>query len=803
MEMKRLATAHLFPRPAQGLFLLLAGLSAVPVFAQTPTFTTTPCCISDKVLGTGSGGGVSQFASPLGICISSSHVYIADAGNGRVDVYDKNGNLASAPITAAGFSVPQGLALDSLNHLYVANWGGNTVYKMDLGTNGVVTTFSGLGGSMPSPMNGPIGVWADSQGTTVVVVENLSGRRVRIFRQQGDGSYIPVQQLVPNAAATNFTPVGVTADPSGNLYVTDDDFSSELCIWMYAAPSYSFSVKVADNSAGHLWDPRYISMDSAGNFYVGNRGTIAPGGLASISVFKPDWTFLYSCMGDQNKTFFMPQGVAVDEVGRVYVTDENNDRVVRLAPCPLVTLPTPTFTATLSPSFTPTFTPTRTPSFTPTFTRTFTPSFTPTFTVSVTPVLTPTNTPDPCCTSSKILGSGVQGNGPADLSFPQDLKVGPNNIYISNGNRVDVYSKAGDPASRITNFSGVTLTFPIGLALDSLNHLFIVDNGLVRKLDLSSNTLLTTIDGLGGVGPALNTPMGVWSNAQGTTVVVTENTGGKRARVYQRQGNGSYIPIQQLNPSCLPVPGNFTPVGVTADAAGNLYVTDDNETLGDFYILKFDAPGYTTCSIVASASTGLVAPRFITTDPLGNFYVAEADQTNLTANALRVYRPDWTLLRQCDGPQGAGGGVTFNGPEGVGVDELGRVYVSDEYNARVVRFDACPGLVFPTPTFTPVPTATPAGCGETLATYCYPNPVEGNSAKVFCNLCEPGPLEVNLYNVAAELVLSQSFQGSAGGNTFTLDVSSLSHGVYYYLIRAQGASGPKRSKTIPIAVIRP
>src|SRR5579872_6329475 len=91
---------------------------------DTPTATPTPdCCLSDKILGTGTAGsGVSQISGPLGIVVGATRVYIADGGNDRIDVYDKNGNLAASPITEAfwttNHSLLQGLALDGSNHLF-------------------------------------------------------------------------------------------------------------------------------------------------------------------------------------------------------------------------------------------------------------------------------------------------------------------------------------------------------------------------------------------------------------------------------------------------------------------------------------------------------------------------------------------------------------------------------------------------------------------------------------------------------------------------------------------------------------
>ncbi len=482
----------------------------------TPTSTPTlDCCQSDKVLGTGTaGGGVSQISGPLGIAVGTTRVYVADGGNNRIDVYDKSGIVAPPPITeafwTANTSLIQGLALDGFNYLYAADFHNNMVFKIDLSNNAVVTTFNGMGGSMPSSMNGPIGIWCNSQGTTVVVVENLSGKRVRIFQQQG-GGYFPVQQLVPGAAATNFTPVGVTADAAGNLYVSDDDFTTEFYIWKFAAPSYASAVTVADNSTGHLLDPRFMTFDSAGDLYVGNRGTIGP---SSFSVFDSSVSFIYQCFAGAGVSFINAQGVGVDEFGHVYITDEVNNRVVRYQACPLVTLPTPTFTSLSTP--TPTMT--NTPTNSPTLTTTISPTNSPTYTPTKTPTNSPTNSPTPT------------------------------------------------------------------------------------------------------------------------------------------------------------MPNSPTPT------------------------------------------------------------------------------PTSTMS--------------------------------------------------PTPISSATATATAIGCGAPIESYCYPNPAVGNSATVLFNLCESGSVQLNLYNVAANLVETYIFQGSMGVNNFPIDIGGLSHGIYYYVVKAQSSRGLHQSKTCKFAVVR-
>ncbi len=163
---------------------------------------------------------------PQGVAVdSASNVYVADPWRilelspagvvttlaGSVSSWGTNDGVGSA----ARFTNPEGVAVDSADNVYVADYGNNAIRKVT--PAGVVTTLASLGG--------PYGVAVDSAGNVYVatygnetiqkvtpagVVTTLAGSPLQIGSSDGTGSN-----------ARFYKPQGVAVDSAGNLYVAD------------------------------------------------------------------------------------------------------------------------------------------------------------------------------------------------------------------------------------------------------------------------------------------------------------------------------------------------------------------------------------------------------------------------------------------------------------------------------------------------------------------------------------------------------------------------------------------------------
>jgi hypothetical protein len=144
----------------------------------------------------------------------------------------------------------------------------------------------------------------------------------------------------------------------------------------------------------------------------------------------------------------------------------------------------------------------------------------------------------------------------------------------------------------------------------------------------------------------------------------------------------------------------------------------------------------------------------------------------------------------------------LNHPEAlVFAHDTGDLYVAN-YASNTVQKIVAYCTLTPTPIPTPIPVPTAQGCDKPIETFCFPNPASGNNATILCNLCESGQASIRIYNTAAELVETYTFQGSTGVNNFSVNIGGLSHGIYYYIVKVQGSTGLHQSKTCKFAVVR-
>ena len=132
------------------------------------------------------------------------------------------------------------------------------------------------------------------------------------------------------------------------------------------------------------------------------------------------------------------------------------------------------------------------------------------------------------------------------------------------------------------------------------------------------------------------------------------------------------------------------PVGMTVDAAGDLYVTDKNNCT----IRKITQAGAVTtlagtagvCSSAdgTGAAAGFNYPYGITVDSAGNLYVT--DETNNTIRKITQAGVVTTLAGTAGvigSADGTGAAASFTDPRGIVVDKLGNLYVVDNFNQTI------------------------------------------------------------------------------------------------------------------------
>ena len=226
-----------------------------------------------------------------------------------------NGNSGSGngTGTAARFDNPLGVAGDAAGNLYVADGSNHAVRKIT--SAGVVTTLT-------SSLNDPEGIALN--GGVLYVSDYGSGKIVKVNTTTG--------------AVTNFVngltgPAGICFDPSGNLYVADQDANQIKVV----SPAGTVTVFAGAGGNGTLTNstnkllakfnaPTDVQLDAAGNVFVADcySGAIREISATGVTTFS--------------NAFIEPGGLAMDAGGNLYVADFGGNEISQITPQGVVTL---------------------------------------------------------------------------------------------------------------------------------------------------------------------------------------------------------------------------------------------------------------------------------------------------------------------------------------------------------------------------------------------------------------------------------------------------------------------------------
>lgn len=274
------------------------------------------------------------------------------AGNGGGD-YDGDGIAA----TSAQLFFPGGLKTDAAGNVYVADWGNNRIREIN--TSGVISTFAGNGSpgvtdnllAINAELSYPNDLVFDTSGN--MFIADWNGDRIRkidthdtITDFAGSGNLSYIGDGGPATSAGLWMPSGVAVDDSGNVYIADADHSAIREVnWKTniittvagtGVPGYDGDGVAA--TATELNYPNEVAVDDSGNIYIadtynnrirkvsrltGNINTIAGTG---ISGYSGDGSAATAAELNQ------PAGVALDANGIIYISDENNNRIRTVNP---------------------------------------------------------------------------------------------------------------------------------------------------------------------------------------------------------------------------------------------------------------------------------------------------------------------------------------------------------------------------------------------------------------------------------------------------------------------------------------
>ena len=588
---------------------------------------------------------------------------------------------------------PYSIAQDVLGNMYIADYNGNRIRKVDAAT-GVISTVAGNGlagysgdngPAMSAALNYPSGVALDSAGNIYIVdTHNWCVRKVEaatgvITTVAGNGL---IGYSGDNGPATSarVNPMGIAVDSAGNIYIADNYYPS---IRKVTSATGIITTVAGNGSGGYTGDngpaisarlnsPSGIALDGLGNMYIAdtlnNRVRKVDAVTGVITTVAGNGMSGYS--GDNgaavSASLYGPFGISVTNRGDIYIADKNNHRIRKVD--------------------------------------------------SATGMIT------------TIAGSGINGysgdSGPAtsaSLASPYGVLVdAAGNVLIADTNnarirRVDVATGVMSSVAGVGgNYAGdngssalALLSGPEKLAIDVADNIFVADssNNRIRKVDAITG-VITTVAGNGAVsytgdtgdnGPAtssyINNPRGVALDMMGNIYIA--DSGNHRIRKVDAltdvittvagTGIGSYSGDNGPATSAMI---NY-PKGITLDNAGNIYIADEYNGR----IRKVDS----ATGVITTVASGLGFPAGVALDLTGNIYIADTNNSRI----LRVDAITGVMTIVAGNGSGGYSGdtgpavfATLGYPQGVAVDGTGSIIsIVDTNNNRIRNIDTATGVI--------------------------------------------------------------------------------------------------------------
>ena len=228
------------------------NISNTTVSKITPGGTVTAVWVSPAM-------GIRGITSDI-----SGRIFVSSNTLGGCYVYSSTGASLGTISTGVG---PQGIAADNLGNVYVANYSGGTVSKIN--SSLVVAANYTISGS-----NGPFCICTDPSGNVYTANYSLN----TVSKISAGGILTASFATLPAGAG----PHGVCSDPSGNIYVSNN---------------LNNTVVKLDPSTGAIvntWTvgtaPLGICADSHGNIYVANSVSNSVSVINSAGTLSATWT---------------------------------------------------------------------------------------------------------------------------------------------------------------------------------------------------------------------------------------------------------------------------------------------------------------------------------------------------------------------------------------------------------------------------------------------------------------------------------------------------------------------------------
>ncbi len=294
-----------------------------------------------------------QLGVPAGVAVDSAgDLYFAESNgnrirklsNGVLTTVAGNGALGfggdGGPATAAQLAGPTGIAFDSQGALYIADTYNHRVRKV---ANGVISTVAGNGTRGDTGDNGPAlaatlfrptAVAVNTAGTLYITDQGNQVRKVSngvITAAACDGTYGYVGDNVPALSAQCKYPGALTVDAAGNLYFADtgNGYVREVTPDGIIHTVAGIGKQAGDGipAVNALVSPNSLTVDAAGNLYIGDNGAIRKVTNGMIDTIAGGGYLPSGNDFVRSGALGSIPGIAVDPAGKIYFSDSGHQTV--------------------------------------------------------------------------------------------------------------------------------------------------------------------------------------------------------------------------------------------------------------------------------------------------------------------------------------------------------------------------------------------------------------------------------------------------------------------------------------------
>ncbi|CAF1167181.1 unnamed protein product [Adineta steineri] len=233
------------------------------------------------------------------------------------------------PITVAGgngkgqalnqLHGPRGIFIDTNKNIFIADFNNHRIieWKNNAKEGQIIVGVNGQGNRM-NQLDHPTDVIVDEQSHSIIIADSLNKRVIQWTNQ--------TQQIL----IQNIDCYGLAMDKQGFLYVSDR-VKNEVRRWRIG--EYNEGVVVAGgnekgNQLNQLYGPTFIFVDEDQSVYVSDSDNDR---VMKWKKGSKEGTIVAGGNGEgRNLTqLSSPYGVIVDDLGQIYVADRGNDRIMR------------------------------------------------------------------------------------------------------------------------------------------------------------------------------------------------------------------------------------------------------------------------------------------------------------------------------------------------------------------------------------------------------------------------------------------------------------------------------------------